>query len=381
MTAPRTPTRVGWAVPADDLPTPPKVFGYAALNACTVLWGTQHAIIKGLVISSPLPMLVNAIRFSTAAVVTTSLRVLLATCHHSLPRADAHRGRCGLIVGAAELAVWQTLGFTLQLIGLNYTTASRSAFLLYLNATIVPVIATILGERNIGLRTWVCVLVAVAGTLLLVNDGGAPNVGDLWSLGAATASAMFIVRLTHAAKGRNAANVSAATLAFTSVGCWAIAYVVAIQNQQRLDLEVWRMVREHLWPLLYLSIVVSAAASWLQASGQQSVPPQEAAVIYTLDPVYGALFAWLLLGEQLHTLGWVGVCLVVIANLLRRLPWQSWPYVKKLVTPQPSEADLASLETSTPEMGRRQPLLGTPKTPTWFKGIAKRWERLSEEAL
>ena len=102
MAAPRTPTRVGWAVPADDLPTPPKLFGYAALNACTVLWGTQHAIIKGLVISSPLPMLVNAIRFSTAAVVTTSLRVLFATCHHSLPRADAHRGRCGLIVGPID---------------------------------------------------------------------------------------------------------------------------------------------------------------------------------------------------------------------------------------------------------------------------------------
>ena len=269
MSAPRTPTRVGWAVPADDLPTPPKLFGYAALNACTVLWGTQHAIIKGLVISSPLPMLVNAIRFSTAAVVTTSLRLLLATCHHSLPRADAHRGRCGLIVGAAELAVWQTrLHAAAHRPQLRRRLARPSALP---ECAIVPVIATILGERNIGLRTWVCVLVAVAGTLLPC-DGGAPNVGDLWSLGAATASAMFIVRLTHAAKGRNAANVSAATLAFTSVGCWAIAYVVAIQNQQRLDLEVWRMVREHLWPLLYLSIVVSAAASWLQASGQQSVP-------------------------------------------------------------------------------------------------------------
>ena len=80
MATPRTPTRVGWAVPADDSTTEPhqKVFGYIALNACTVLWGTQHAVIKGLVISSSLPMLVNAIRFSTAAVVTTFVRALLA---------------------------------------------------------------------------------------------------------------------------------------------------------------------------------------------------------------------------------------------------------------------------------------------------------------
>ena len=176
-----SPTRVGWTLPAE----PPaaaaaaeKIFGYLALNACTVLWGTQHAVIKGLVISSSLPMLVNAIRFSTAAVVTTGVRVSIASCRKP-SLADAKRGRCGLLIGAAELAVWQTLGFTLQLIGLNWTTASRSAFLLYLNATIVPVIATLLGERNIGLRTWLCVFVAVAGTLLLVNDGGAPNIGDL----------------------------------------------------------------------------------------------------------------------------------------------------------------------------------------------------------
>ena len=45
------------------------------------------------------------------------------------------------------------------------------------------------------------------------------------------------------------------------------------------------MVSAHWGALLYLSIVVSAAASWLQASGQQRVPPHEAAVIYTLDPV------------------------------------------------------------------------------------------------
>ena len=109
------------------------IFGYVALNCCTVLWGTQHAVVKGLVISSPLPSLINAVRFSVAAIVTTAVRMLLLACG-VLPSASVERpGICGLVVGAAELAVWQTLGFTLQLIGLNWTTASRSAFLLYLN--------------------------------------------------------------------------------------------------------------------------------------------------------------------------------------------------------------------------------------------------------
>ena len=150
-----------------------EIFGYVALNCCTVLWGTQHAVIKGLVVVSPLPSLVNAIRFSVAAFVTTAVRTLLLTCG-MLPSTPVERpGVCGLLVGAAELAVWQTLGFTLQLVGLNWTTASRSAFLLYLNAFFVPIVATVIGEQGIGLRTWLCVGLAVLGTSLLCNDGGA----------------------------------------------------------------------------------------------------------------------------------------------------------------------------------------------------------------
>ena len=60
----------------------------------------------------------------------------------------------------------------------------------------------------------------------------------------------------------------------------------------------------HGWrQLLYLSVAVTATANLLQAFGQQRVGAAEAAVIYTMDPVYGALFAWLLLGERLHAQG------------------------------------------------------------------------------
>ena len=88
----------------------------------------------------------------------------------------------------------------------------RSAFLLYLNAPIVPIFAWLLGERFIGLRTYGAASLAVAGTLLLTYDGGPPNVGDLLSVGAACSSAMFIVRLGHYSLWHDAAGLSAVTL-------------------------------------------------------------------------------------------------------------------------------------------------------------------------
>ena len=71
----------------------------------------------------------------------------------------------------------------------------------------------------------------------------------------------------------------------------------------RLAQQAASLLRHGWLQLLYLSVAVTATANLLQAYGQQRVGAAEAAVIYTMDPVYGALFAWLLLGERLHTQG------------------------------------------------------------------------------
>ena len=142
-----------------------------ALNAVAVIWGSQHAIIKTLVwasLTSDAPItLINSLRFTLAAVTTATLSACRACRARAMGHArEARIGaapRTGLLRAAAELALWLVAGFTLQLVGLQWTSASRSAFLLYLNAVLVPFIACLMGERNIGLRTWVTAFAAVSG--------------------------------------------------------------------------------------------------------------------------------------------------------------------------------------------------------------------------
>ena len=82
-----------------------------------------------------------------------------------------------------------------------------------------------------------------------------------------------------------------------------------------------------------------------------------------MDPVYGALFAWLLLGEQLHAQGYAGIGLVLCANLLRRLPWGVVAATRRLLTPFPSQLDLAAMSpaavaaAATGDDARCEPLL------------------------
>lgn len=113
----------------------------------------------------------------------------------------------------AELGLYTFLGFAFQAIGLETTTASRSAFLLYLNVKIVPFLAAALYRREIPLATWLSALLALTGTCLLSTDGGMPNAGDAWCVAAAVASALFILRLETFSARCDAAQLNATSFA------------------------------------------------------------------------------------------------------------------------------------------------------------------------
>ena len=177
-------------------------------------------------------------------------------------------------------------------------------------------------------------LVAFLGTALLSFDGGSlPNVGDAWSLAAAAASAMFILRLEGAAKAYSltrAKELNSATLWVTTLLClgWAgVEYGLAAQQgggmeggQGVLEL-VQGLWREDWKQIVYLGVVTSAVCNWIQTLGQREVPAEKAALIYALDPVYGAVFARVLLGESeaLGTRGYIGAGLVTSAAVLATL--------------------------------------------------------------
>ena len=306
--------------------------GLLVLNFVTVIWGSQHALVKDIVTDSQCSSVLNALRFLIAACALSTAWLL---CR---PRGGPIDWPALLLAGG-ELAVWQSLGFSLQLVGLFWTTASRSAFLIYLNAPLVPIFSWLLGERTIGLRSVGTTCLAVAGTLLLTYDGGLPNLGDLFCVGAAASSAMFILRLSRHSRRHDITGLTAVTRGLTAAVCCAVVAVSVAASADGLsrlrhDLGMLLAFSWHGLQLLYLSLVTTALAGWLQAWAQARVRAHEAVVIYTMDPVYAALFSWVLLGERLHPYpGFVGVALVLCANVLRQVPWEAWEATRDLLTP------------------------------------------------
>lgn len=94
--------------------------------------------------------------------------------HHCQQQAKDYAAiRAGL-----ELGLYTFLGFAFQAVGLLTTTASRGAFLLYLNVKIVPFLAFFLFKRDVSANTWISAFLALTGTCLFSTDGSPFNTGE-----------------------------------------------------------------------------------------------------------------------------------------------------------------------------------------------------------
>ncbi|CAM9360438.1 unnamed protein product [Ectocarpus sp. 4 AP-2014] len=309
----------------------------ALLNAVTLLWGTQHAVIKLILQEDLSPGVTNFARFGIAALIFSPWTPGVLRDTPSIPDiltgqvgvGDKAGGELGAADGSggggdaaaaetwragAELGVWMFLGFAFQSIGLGLTTASRSAFLLYLNVKLVPFFAFVLEGRRISTPTWISAFLAFVGTVLLSSDGTPPNLGDFWSVLAAATSAMFILRLEKYSGSCDPSQLNSANLWITAglCGAWA-AWEVTTRG---VDVSVALEGVQAQAPLIgYLAVVTTALTNWMQAVGQRSVPAERAAIIYAMDPVYAAGFAYLLLGETLGPAGLIGAGIITGAAL------------------------------------------------------------------
>ena len=290
----------------------------AALGLVTALWGSQHAVTKwalgadgGAHVASSL----TAARFLVAA----------AALAPFAPR-DVQTWRAG-----AELGLLGFLGFAFQTVGLETTTATRSAFLLYLNVKLVPVLELARGAE-LPRGTWPTAAVAVLGTALLAADadvGGSGGVnwvvGDSWSVAAALASAAFVVRLEGAAReATSPAGLTAASAATTALvaSLWcglennggdtnALFFATAGGGEDALSSNFAAAA-------VYLGLVPSALCGVLQTVAQRTVAPSQAAVIYATDPLWAAGFAFFGLGETLGPAGLAGAGLIAAAAFGQR---------------------------------------------------------------
>lgn len=178
------------------------------------------------------------------------------------------------------------------------------------------------------MSTWTSAFLALSGTALLSTDGGPINIGDVWCMAAATASALFILRIEKFSREHDAAELSGVSFATVAALCtmWIGLDAQAGRDiiiEPPISLVNWggtlSSLRTYIadpftsnpWPIVYLGAFSTGVCNYLQTVGQREIAAEKAAVIYSMDPVYGAVFSYLLLGEELGPQGFVGAALIM----------------------------------------------------------------------
>lgn len=282
-------------------------WGLLALLVVTVVWGTTFPAMK--LLSTQLDALqIIWLRFVIALVVLGPLWWGM--------RRDERLWGCAL-------GLLLFLAFWLQIEGLARTSSNRNAFVTGLNVLVVPLIAMAALGRRYGWRLWAACTMALLGMTLMFHENEPWNLGDTLTLASTVFYALYILALEECARRTAQQPLRATRMAAAQATVMALASTLLLLGRdsgmgwlqsaaQQLPTDAWVA-------LLYLGLLASVVVVTLQAWGQQRVDAMRSAIVFGLEPVFAALTAWVLLGEQLGWAGLAGAGLIVAALVFSQL--------------------------------------------------------------
>ena len=294
--------------------------GIAVLLLVTLIWGTRFPLLKGAV-SSLSPSAVLATRFAVAALpFTLYLRFL------NLPLL-----RDGILLG---LIIFSTL--TLQTVALETTSANHAAFIASFNVILVPLLGQLLG-RQVLLKTFLAAAIAILGVGVMCWESEQIVVGDFLMLGNAFLYSIYILKL-------ESITLRHPILPLTAIQLWVIAIVSLIWGAPDL-VRQYESIGANWAVILYLGLFDTAATILLQVLAQKWVNAYETALMYTLEPIFAAVFSFLLLGEKLGVRGIIGATFVLMAMIFGQTKSQDTEQDHEAQVNEPIVAALSSVDS------------------------------------
>jgi len=267
------------------------------LLGITAMWGFTFPAMKVSLEYVP-PILFLAYRFGIA-----SLLMLLLFRSRVLKRDTLMRG--------ALLGVTLFFGHGFQIVGLEYTTASNSAFVTSLYVVFTPFIAYFLLGERLRWRDALSLVIALTGLYLISGADLHMGYGDLLTALCAVSFAFQIV-LVQRFEGDD----------YLSLTFWQILWNFILSAGFALAFEPLVLPQNALpWAgILYTAVFGTVIAFTLQLRYQRETRAHRAALIYSAEPIFGSLSAFVTLGETLSTRGYLGAALIMagIWNELRK---------------------------------------------------------------
>lgn len=283
-------------------------FAELMLASVTLFWGATFPIVKEAITEMPV-MAFLWVRFAIAAVLLAIL-----SGRSGFSTLDRRGWRLGIMLGTLLF-----LSYLFQTFGLERTSSANTGFLTGLGVIWVPLMAGPILKKPAAFGSKIGVGLALFGLFMLTwHTPWMLNVGDFLVVVCSLFIALHIIGLdafTRGYDGRALTFVQIATMAVLS-GLGSLAYEPVSWPSSWTSSLIFAFV--------ITSVFATAYAFWAMTTFQNRTTPTRAALVYTLEPVFAAIFSVWLAGDRLSAIGWLGGLLIVTGMIVAEV----WPLLK-----------------------------------------------------
>lgn len=266
----------------------------------TLIWGGTFVVVQDAVRLYPVFGFLT-VRFSLATL------GMLAVFGRRLSRLGRHGWGAGILIGLFLFS-----GYAFQTLGLQYTSATKAGLITGLQTVSVPLMAALVLRHWPERRVVLAAILAVIGLGMLSLQGALlPERGDLLVLICALSFGAHITAVGILAPQNDAMALTTVQIAFVALASGVVSlFTGGIPSP--IPAQVWGAAA-------FTGLLATCFAYGVQNAVSKYTTPTHTGVVFAMEPVFAALFGFLLAGERLGPRALFGGCLILLAVFMAEI--------------------------------------------------------------
>lgn len=274
-------------------------------------WGTSYIFMK-LLADKASPFTVVALRFGIAFL------IMIIIFNKKLISVNTKLLGYSAIVGLLLCGIFISLMY-----GMKTTTASSAGFLTSTTVILVPVLQTLI-TRKLPRKEVIygVITVSIGLALLTIKDDFTFAFGSILCLLAALLYGIHIVLTNYFVQKVDAFQLGIFQLGF--------AFLFALVGSFIFEIPVLPSGVIGWSAILGLAIICSAYGFVMQPIAQKYTTPESTGFLFSLEPVFSAIFAFIFLNENMGVQGYLGALLILAGVLIANTSFKKQTVLKEM---------------------------------------------------
>lgn len=292
-----------------------KILGPILLVSAAMIWGLSFVAQKqGMEFVEGFTF--NGIRCLIGGIVLLPI-ILFRSLKNpvKLPPAEKKASRKESLKGILIVGGMLCIGSNLQQFAFGYIEPGKVGFITALYMLLVPLISFILYKKKQPFTTWIGVILGVGGLYMICMGGSSSfslGKGELLALLCSVAFALHIIVID-----KYAATIDCIVL---SCGQYMVTGVISCILMFIFEKPDIGNIMHAAVPILYAGIMSCSCAFTFQIIGQKYTEPTLASMLLCLESVFSVIFSFLILGERMTTVEYIGCAVMFTAIIIAQLP-------------------------------------------------------------